>query len=314
MNGSPTLLPSTLQALEAAIARALAETNVEVSSHWHTSDPVWHVFLGCAAAEPFERLPFPLATVRERLQAIGAIAFLRIYGYQTRSGQWLWFEQFKLAHRNSPLEVIIRPARPDEAAKIVAIQKQAIEQGSREFYTEAQLRALIESKSHPRRYAEELLVADREGEAIAFAGLTRTANQISAVFVHPNWGDRGVGSQLLDAIEWLALQRYYVSLNVLSSLNARGFYQARGFSVLRKTSVQLPQKIPCLLMRKRLLPPQLPAAISRRRWRAIAIDAGILLAWAAVLLAIAVAISAPLAILLALGVWLKFWPKLLAYF
>jgi GNAT superfamily N-acetyltransferase len=74
-------------------------------------------------------------------------------------------------------------------------------------------------------------VAERSGEIVAFAIADRAAKSIFALFVLPEWENRGLGSRLLDlALAWLhANGATVVWLTTGPGTKAAGFYERRGW-------------------------------------------------------------------------------------
>jgi len=58
---------------------------------------------------------------------------------------------------------------------------------------------------------------------------------VRAVFVHPDYQGRGIGTKLMDAVENAANVQSVDTLTVQSSITAQPFYAKRGFKVVRET-------------------------------------------------------------------------------
>jgi putative acetyltransferase len=162
-----------------------------------------------------------------------------------------------IPQKPSGLPITIRLARSSDIAAIVEVQVLALQVLGAKHYTPEQLQALIEDKSKPRDYLEEAFVAELEGQIVGFAaiGFSLWVVTVHAVFVHPNFARRGIGTTLLHHLILEARKGHYQTLWVTSALNAEPFYNAYGFESLYKTSIQLRSgiSIPCIAMKKSLM-------------------------------------------------------------
>ncbi len=90
---------------------------------------------------------------------------------------------------------------------------------------------------------------------VGFGDLNLKAGEVEAVFVDPQFGRRGIGSQVLQALEELARKQGLTVLIVDASLNAVEFYVRAGYRQAEPT-VQVYGKevieVPGMLMTKDL--------------------------------------------------------------
>lgn len=105
-------------------------------------------------------------------------------------------------------------------------------------------------------------VAECDGELVGFAELSATG-RIGAFYSHHEWQGKGIGKALFEAIESEASRLRITTLRVDSSVDASGFFSARGFKVLREL-VTLTDGIPSksLYMEKQLIYP-FPVAFAK---------------------------------------------------
>ncbi|MET0428186.1 MAG: GNAT family N-acetyltransferase [Microvirga sp.] len=134
----------------------------------------------------------------------------------------------------------LRPFLPDDAGALAELCLASIEELAAEDYSEAQQEAWAESivaDGFGERLARSLtLVATVEGAPVGFIAL-RDNRHVDLFFVHPRAAGQGVGAMLYDAVERLARARGGVLLTVDVSDNARGFFERRGFTALRRNTV-----------------------------------------------------------------------------
>jgi GNAT superfamily N-acetyltransferase len=80
---------------------------------------------------------------------------------------------------------------------------------------------------------ERVILVAVEGDAIVgTASLGR--DQVHAVFVHPAWQGRGIGTSLMKAVESEARARGEHELILYASLGAVAFYEANGWRTVRE--------------------------------------------------------------------------------
>jgi len=132
----------------------------------------------------------------------------------------------------------IRPAKIDDAKAIIDVHYAAVHKTAADYYDD-NIRAAWSRTPDQIRYEsmqsiileqrERVLVACSDGSVLGFASLVPENCELRAVYVRPKAGCQGVGSQLLRAIEALALSLNISELNLKSSLNAQAFYQQNSY-------------------------------------------------------------------------------------
>jgi GNAT superfamily N-acetyltransferase len=66
---------------------------------------------------------------------------------------------------------------------------------------------------------------------------------VTAIYVHPDFQKRGIGSRLLTRLEEEASSKGFRTLNLNAALNARSFYEANGYQVIRRTRFPLNEEL-----------------------------------------------------------------------
>lgn len=129
-----------------------------------------------------------------------------------------------------------RHATPADAQTLLAIKQEAIGSIDTDDYTDEQLAAWQpddDAVSDFRRAIEsnrfELLLAEREGTAVAYGGLHTPKNRIDAVYVQPAYSGEGIATSLVKQFESRAQMGALPELKIVSSLNARSFYESLGY-------------------------------------------------------------------------------------
>lgn len=88
-----------------------------------------------------------------------------------------------------------------------------------------------------RHNAGAVLVVEHDRDIIA-TGAT-AAGEISGVFVQPQFQGRGIGGQVMDRLEEIALAEGHETAALSISLPSRRFYESRGYRVLETCSIDV---------------------------------------------------------------------------
>ncbi|MFQ6559773.1 GNAT family N-acetyltransferase [Pseudomonas ogarae] len=94
-----------------------------------------------------------------------------------------------------------------------------------------------------------------DGEPVATGMLDLENSEIGAIFVHPDFMQRGIGRRVLDHLECLARGLGLAEVNLDATLNAADFYRRCGFVGEAPAIYQSPSglQLACVPMVKRLL-------------------------------------------------------------
>lgn len=155
------------------------------------------------------------------------------------------------------MELCIRPGQPEELAALIELQNLAIEALCCLDYNSKQIVAIVEEQVRARQARDEhWFVAEVEGQMVGFSAIAKHQPEIGGVYVHPAWTRRGVGAQLIAALEQQAQTQHFGTLTVLSSLTAIAFYTKQGYRQRHRSGFWTNQHIwiPCVLLEKQLVP------------------------------------------------------------
>jgi len=135
----------------------------------------------------------------------------------------------------------IRRFRPEDTAATARLFHDAVHQGTRAFYTEAQRKAwapaVPETDSwRDRLTGQSVFVAELEGKIAGFMTL-RDDGYIDLAFVAPDLTRRGIARELYRAIEAEAAKMDLQRLYAHASHVARPFFERQGWSTLRAQTV-----------------------------------------------------------------------------
>lgn len=154
--------------------------------------------------------------------------------------------------------VQFRPARPADAQPVLDIKQAAIGGIDDAGYTDRQLSAWRPDEdaiTDFRRAIEsdtfEILIADIDGVAAGYGVLNTDHDRIDAVFVDPEYAGEGIASSLVRQFESRARMRAVSELKIVSSLNAKPFYESLEYwNFGRKTRIIDGVELEFAIMRK----------------------------------------------------------------
>jgi putative acetyltransferase len=132
--------------------------------------------------------------------------------------------------------VRFRHAQPADAERLLTIKQDAIDAIDSEVYSEEQLSAWQPDDGAVedfRRTIEsgqfEVLLSGRAETTVAYGSLNAPEKRIDAIFVHPEYSGEGIATSLVKQFESRARMGGVPELKIVSSLNARSFYESLGY-------------------------------------------------------------------------------------
>ena len=133
------------------------------------------------------------------------------------------------------MEVEIRRAMAGDAEAVYEIVLRALRETNARDYPESVIDRLV--LTLPERVSSKLVewhayVAVVDGRIVGTGSLN--GETVRAVFVHPDYHGRGIGTKLMEAVENAANVQSVTTLSVQSSITAQPFYAKRGFKVIRE--------------------------------------------------------------------------------
>ena len=151
----------------------------------------------------------------------------------------------------------IRRARMDDAEQICSLHKASIRQLCSTCYSPEQIEAWS-GALEPKHYWQAIEMFDffvaEEELVVGFLFLSMDKAEVNALYLDPAVVGRGIGRQMLDYAEDLARQQSVTEMQLKSTLNAVGFYEACGYVRIKESIHQNPfgLELTCVEMRKRL--------------------------------------------------------------
>lgn len=173
-------------------------------------------------------------------------------------------------------ELFIRGARVSDAGDMHELHARAVDAFCRGHYSDDQVRVLLIGRTAegylPAIEHDEMFVMESDGRMVGFGHATQ--GEVQAVFVDPGWAGRGVGSALLEHALRLAERGHEGPIQLKSTLNAVGFYEAHGFVEVGATELDKHgMALPFVLMERRWVPPAEGQVSNEDRSRPVALDA-----------------------------------------
>jgi predicted N-acetyltransferase YhbS len=137
--------------------------------------------------------------------------------------------------KETALEYLIRPARPEDAAAISRVIISALRETNAKDYSEAII-ARVEQNFSPTAVLELLqrrlvFVAAKGDDIVGTASLD--GRVVRTVFIKPECQSRGIGRALMAQVERVAIEKGVTVLAVPSSVTAEPFYAKLGFNAVR---------------------------------------------------------------------------------
>lgn len=134
----------------------------------------------------------------------------------------------------------IRLYQDQDASATITVFLRAIREVASRDYTPPQINAWAQVNDPiawgQHRLSRPAWVAVHEDLVIGFGDLT-LSGCLDMLFVHPDYQNLGVASQLLASIEEAARQLGLQKIDTEASLTARPFFERHGFSVVQQQSV-----------------------------------------------------------------------------
>lgn len=173
-------------------------------------------------------------------------------------------------------ELLIRGARVSDARDMHELHARAVDAFCREHYSEEQVQVLLMGRTAegylPAIERDEMFVMESDGLMVGFGHATQ--GEVQAVFVDPGWAGRGVGGALLEHALRLAARGHEGPIQLKSTLNAVGFYEAHGFVEVGSTELDKHgMALPFVLMERRWEPSAGEQVSDQDRSRPAALDA-----------------------------------------
>ncbi|HSI52155.1 MAG TPA: GNAT family N-acetyltransferase [Ideonella sp.] len=133
--------------------------------------------------------------------------------------------------QNAPPPASIRQAVFSDSRAIFDAHQDSVLNLCASAYTPLQMQTWFEGRTHevhwPAIQAGQVLVAEREGRVLGFAGFV--PGEVTLLFVRPEAAGSGLGGQLLRLAMTQAETGHDGPITVVATRNSQGFYERHGF-------------------------------------------------------------------------------------
>lgn len=152
----------------------------------------------------------------------------------------------------------LRKAVPTDINQIWAVRTSAISLGCRGHYSDDDVQRWASVAMHsgfPQVVAESMFYVVADNSRVAgFGFLDPATSELCGMFVHPEFQGKGLGKQIVAALEMDARRASLDHLWVVSTLNAEAFYASCGFESQGRSKWNHPNgfELDCIRMTKRL--------------------------------------------------------------
>lgn len=157
-------------------------------------------------------------------------------------------------------KVVISKAKPKDALHIRKVHVASIKIILSKYYPPTSIQV-----STRGRTLEEYIKAMHNGEEFFIAKIGKKIvgfisikdNEIKALYMHPQFIAKGIGKKLLQTVECWAIKKRKRKLILRATINAKNFYKANGYKVVRRSTHILRDgktPAPVYIMQKHLIP------------------------------------------------------------
>jgi len=135
-------------------------------------------------------------------------------------------------------EIIIRPARMEDMAKIQELYVSTILESCKNDYTESQIAAWISSVVNEERWqgalTREFFLVAEDGDKIIGFGALEDGNYLDFMYVHHDYQRLGLAERILIALEKEASRLGAKEITTDASKTSMPFFEKKGFNYIRE--------------------------------------------------------------------------------
>lgn len=132
--------------------------------------------------------------------------------------------------------MLIRKFQEKDAFKVSYLIKQSMKKVFPGYYDDGLIKNMLSKNGvlsvKKRAKKRDMYVYEENNKVLGVMG--KLDNEIKTAYVNPRYHGKGIGKKLYLYLEKLIKKKGFVTIFVLSSLPAKGFYEKCGFKLIKK--------------------------------------------------------------------------------
>lgn len=135
----------------------------------------------------------------------------------------------------------IRNYRASDAEKKAEVHRKSVREIASDDYSKQEIEVWsdVEVEQEPLPEEKVRYVAIQDERIVGFGEYNREENEVTGLYVHPDYTGRGIGEKLLEKVEKNAKEQGLEKLTCLSTVTAKDFYQKHGYKVVAEKTHQM---------------------------------------------------------------------------
>ena len=132
----------------------------------------------------------------------------------------------------------IREYTFDDAEAHAEVHRKSIRGLASEDYSNEVIKAWStkEPEDSPLEEQKARFVAEEDGKIVGFSDYNMETNELSGLYMKPDYTNRGIGEKLLEIIEEDAREEGLNKLWCKSTITAKEFYRKHGYEIIEETT------------------------------------------------------------------------------
>jgi putative acetyltransferase len=135
----------------------------------------------------------------------------------------------------------IRKYEESDAEEKAEVLRKSVKEIASEDYSKQEIEVWsdVEVEEDPLPEEKVRYVAIEDEKIVGFGEYNREENEVTGLYVHPDYTGNGIGEKLLEKVEKNAKEHGLDILTCLSTVTAKDFYQKHGYKIVEETTHQM---------------------------------------------------------------------------